>query len=98
MLQDLEELVRILTEIKNGLKPDAVELDPVPLGPEDVPPGSVLRNHSVSHNVQWVNIRRVTSNELSAGGVPLSYRALLNDGWEILRPGEDWQPCHKPAP
>lgn len=74
-----------------------IKPDPVPLGPEDVPPMSVLRSPGWSHG-QHVT-PSVFSNVVcwigTAGPICLTYYELMRDGWEIQRPGEDWKPCHK---
>jgi hypothetical protein len=68
----------------------------VPLGPEDVPPGSVFRSAlntrgewTAPHSVTAVGVWFVRTNEWAY--------ATLVDGWEIKRPGEDWKPCSKEA-
>jgi len=75
----------------------------VPLGPEDVPPGSVIRgllwgNHSWSSinvsdlGVIWIGIDRFPGG---VGNHEMSWGRLMESGFEIKRPGEDWKPCKK---
>lgn len=86
---------------KIRLKPDELKAaHPVPLGPEDVPPGSVLRSKD------WVYGGHVTPSVFlnlvcwinTSGPIHVTYEQLMRGGWEIQRPGQDWQPCSKPAP
>ena len=73
------------------VKPEPVM---VPLGPEDVPPGSAIRGNAQ----HWFMV-----TDMENYGVKVSGRDSLIDWaelqgyWEIKRPGEDWMPCHKPA-
>ena len=73
------------------IKPEPVM---VPLGPEDVPPGSAIRSNAQ----QWFMVTDMVNY-----GVKISGRdslidwAELQEEWSIKRPGEDWKPCHKPA-
>jgi hypothetical protein len=76
---------------KYRVKPEPVM---VPLGPEDVPPGSAIRGNAQ----HWFMV-----TDMENYGVKVSGRDSLMDWaelqgyWEIKRPGEDWMPCHKPA-
>lgn len=74
----------------------------VELGPEDVPPGSVIRNGGCA---MWVLITHVGSEgvgvEVPNGPDQIPIRISwdeLADSHEIKRPGEDWQPCKKKVP
>lgn len=68
----------------------------VPLGPDDVPPGSVFRSKELPDG--WI-----APTSVSAGAgcyfhdeVVFRYKwAELQEKQEIKRPGEDWQPCWK---
>lgn len=67
----------------------------VPLGPEDVPPGSVVRTIGADWWKQVAGVRG--ENLIVAGAGNLSWRALAENGWEILRPNSTtWEPCKKP--
>lgn len=69
----------------------------VELGPEDVPPGSVIRNGGCA---TWVLITHVSSEGVGvevSNGQRLRWDQLA-DSFEIKRPGEDWQPCKKKVP
>ena len=86
---------------------DCYRIKPKPvmilLGPEDVPPGSVLRFKSWGREQPiscWVAILQVTAS----GGILVATTAPewvewddLNAEYQIKRPGEDWKPCHKEA-
>ena len=72
------------------IKPEPVM---VPLGPEDVPPGSALR---VTSGSEWFLISRASKFGVYLGSLWVDY-IELQGSWEIKRPGEDWKPCHKPA-
>ena len=67
----------------------------IPLGPEDVPPGSYVR-HKVSSDHCWAVVTAVHGDTIRVMSLALSYD-LLKESYLIKRPGQDWQPCHKPA-
>jgi hypothetical protein len=68
----------------------------IPLGPADVPPGSVLRQ-VMSPPTYWVAIAGVCSVVLRlASGEEIEWEALQKDGWLIKRPGCVWVKCEKP--
>jgi hypothetical protein len=70
----------------------------VPLGPEDVPPGSVIRGAAWQNGRSecWVGIIEVTPNGVIASRLSELYSwDSLIDKWQIKRPGEDWKPCKK---
>ena len=82
---DLPEYYRI--------KPEPVM---VPLGPEDVPPGSAIRmEHWADHT--WKLVSSIDENQINFGQNSWSTYEALQKSFEIKRPGEDWMPCHKPA-
>ena len=81
-------------------KPDQYRIKPepvmVPLGPEDVPPGSVIRG-GVDH---WFFITQCHSDGIMFHSKVRDNRVLWDElftYWAIKRPGEDWQPCYKPG-
>jgi hypothetical protein len=85
-----------------GNAPERYRIKPepamVPLGPEDVPPGSLLRNK----DVPWAVVLAVTETGFVMpskfrGEIYHPYREAMELGSEIKRPGEDWKPCCKPA-
>lgn len=69
-----------------------------PLGPSDVPPGSVMRMKIALDREGWCAVETVLGNKVtistSEGFRNATYEELEKD-WEILRPGQDWQPCYK---
>ena len=73
------------------IKPEPVM---VPLGPQDVPPGSAIRQ---SGGDGWAIITIVGTDGISWPTVPECPYDRLAATMEIKRPGEDWKPCHKPA-
>jgi hypothetical protein len=87
----------ILTAIHMGHE---IRIKPEPkwvaLGPEDVPPGSVLRCTKDQPRVSFWCLAMVDE-----GGVGLATDAaatwdqLFRHDYEIKRPGEDWTPCKK---
>lgn len=84
--------------LANGLsirvKPAPVTVD---LAPEDVPPDSLLR--CLPKGVIFSEVQTVTTKRVYCKGLMcLTYQQLREHGAEIKRPGEDWQPCSKPAP
>ena len=81
--------------------PDCYRIKPepvmVPLGPEDVPPGSVLRKGCWPEHA-WQMVVFAGTTHVTTGSNHLAYYSeLMGDKWVIKRPGEDWKPCHKPA-
>lgn len=81
--------------------PDCYRVKPepemIPLGPEDVPPGSVLRKGCWREHT-WQTVVFVGTTHVTTGSNHLAYYSeLMGDKWVIKRPGEDWMPCHKPA-
>ena len=73
------------------IKPEPVM---VPLGPEDVPPGSGMRSIG---GTQWWAVSSVAKTQVNLGQNGRSTYETLQKHSEIKRPGEDWMPCHKPA-
>ena len=73
------------------VKPEPVM---VPLGPEDVPPGSVIRHREWSD--AWQFITGVYNSNISFNRQVMEWDEIV-ETHEIKRPGQDWQPCHKPA-
>ena len=79
------------------IKPSSVM---VPLSPEDILPGSIVRLKGGAD--RWRAVLCVWPRGIeTVGGVKTlsafdfeECRAVL----EIKRPGEDWKPCEKPAP
>jgi hypothetical protein len=67
----------------------------VPLGPEDVPPGSVIRRLGDSG---WCVVIAVGQSGISVTfGDAVSFEVAMKLGWQIKRPSEDWKPCKKEA-
>ena len=73
------------------IKPEPVM---VPLGPEDVPPGSAVRKIG---DTKWYLVVDGMKDGMNFGQVSWSTYEALQKCFEIKRPGEDWKPCHKPA-
>jgi hypothetical protein len=65
----------------------------VELGPEDVPPGSVFRNIG-SYNGAWLAPTVVHAGGVELAGALTGFETLAKEK-EILRPGQNWQPCKK---
>ena len=70
----------------------------VPLGPEDLPPGSAIK----SHDNEWMSILRVTKTGVLVAVFPkvgvdmLSYQTLEKMGWLYsVNWGLSWSPCSK---
>ena len=66
----------------------------IPLGPEDVPPGSAIRKIG---DTKWYLVVDGMKDGMNFGQVSWSTYEALQKCFEIKRPGEDWKPCHKPA-
>jgi len=76
----------------------------VPLGPEDVPPGSVF--NTVPDDTGWkapvlVAIGGIVLLRADRLDIPTlkatTWTELMEMGAQIKRPGEDWSPCAKPV-
>jgi hypothetical protein len=78
----------------------------VPLGPEDVKPGSVFRwdcwgaQKGMQHSWAWIYYVGVygivVQIALNCSATSISWAKAM-DGGSIKRPGEDWKPCWKEA-
>ena len=91
-----------------GNTPDRYRIKPepvmIPLGPEDVPPGSVVRGAGETQDEGWCLI---TSCSLTGIRIwrhcdpdyqdEIRWDDLYDNGSQIKRLGEDWKPCYKPA-
>jgi len=74
----------------------------VPLGPEDVPPGSAIRCVPPNKYVPWWMITKPTYEGIEVDGKIMTYSSLMpqrgiESSFEIKRPGQDWMSCSKPA-
>ncbi len=72
----------------------------VPLEASDVPPGSVFRRNA-SDIGYLVPIEVTQSKAHFTGKVhawSANFESMISDHWQILRPGQDWQPCSKQVP
>ena len=81
-----------------------VKPDPIPLGPEDVPPGSSIRGVGETKSAGWCLITSCTHTGIriwrhsEENQHEITWESLKETGSQILRPGQDWQPCSKPQP
>ena len=67
----------------------------VPLGPEDVPPGSAVRGPD-GDVTRWSIIQRVSTTGIETVSFLIDYSGLQSQGWLIQRPGSDkWVKCEK---
>jgi hypothetical protein len=82
-----------------GADPEDYRVIPAPavvkLEQKDVPPGSTLRERG---DANWIMITECHQERIYTQDWDRTWQELLDDEFEIKRPGEDWQPCHKPAP
>jgi hypothetical protein len=88
---DVKDVKFIECPEKYRIKPEPVM---IPLGPEDVPPGSVIRGIGFP---EWWMVTGVAKIQINCGERTWSTYEALQKNCEIKRPGEDWMPCHKPA-
>lgn len=74
------------------IRPDPAERQP--LGPEDFPPGTVVRNKDGKGYI-WRYVSAVYNDCIKAEGVPFTYHEaqLLLD--RSLDGGKTWLPCYK---
>jgi len=91
-----------LTMCLQGGHPIRIAPQPVrvPLGPEDVPPGSAFRQRHYHPGVFVSNLAQNKDGITAANNdqeLELICWATLMSLYEIKRPGEDWQACSKPA-
>lgn len=76
------------------LIPPAKPKKRVPLGPEDVPPGSFVR-YAASHALWW-SVLSVRAECIILAGSSFGWFACMEDGFLIKRPGDEfWQPMWK---
>ncbi len=85
------------------IKPEPPPVEYVPLGPEDVPPGSVFRYiQAKNFPAIWYSMEYLSADgpvlRVENGESFPEWKTLMTSGWEIKRPGEDWQPCRKVKP
>lgn len=79
----------------------APEPEYAPLGPEDVPPGSVLRGAGEVGYEGWCLITSCSLTGIrlwhhcDTNQTETKWETLMESDSEIKRPGEDWQPCKK---
>ncbi len=66
----------------------------LPLGPEDVPPGSVVR--ATGQIRLWAAVEAVGYDAIRVQGNHIKFTTLMS-GYEIKRPGANWAPCSKEA-
>ena len=95
--QNLEQDTSIYTLFRRTRRPLPVEPVMVPLGPEDVPPGSVLRWcgevywQAIVGTEPW-GVYRVQNDRIGL----ITWEVLNSPYWTIKRPTDtDWQPCKK---
>lgn len=83
-------------KVKPTLKPTP---DYIPLGPDDVPPGSVFRSAHRWPQAEWLTPVRVELGLIEfANGFRIRWDEIMDD-MQILRPNStSWQPCKKLAP
>jgi hypothetical protein len=72
----------------------------IPLGPEDVPPGSVFRLNKTKYRASWLSCIGVMTKHVILAStltedVNHAEYSELSENWQILRPGSTWQPCRK---
>lgn len=80
----------------------------MPLGPEDVPPGSVIRDNQADPSYWIAIIKSVTEgvwHDETGGGVRFTYWISLRAAWQINRSlslgkwdPNAWEKCEKPQP
>lgn len=94
--ESAEKFTTLLQRTTRPLPEPPKQKKRVPLGPEDVPPGSVIRMDGVDY---WVMVTHCGPSTVSyydgAAGDAIFYRDL-STGWQIKRPTDtEWQPCWK---
>ena len=93
-LRDWKHDGRGLDIIAYRIVKPAPEPEYVPLGPDDVPPGSCLKPKPTFCG--WIIVSEVDSVAVHLhGGRSIYWEDLMNNDWQIKRPSEDWQPCKK---
>jgi len=80
---------------RHDLIPPAPPMKRVPLGPEDVPPGSVVQT---SKEGGWSIVRHVNPRGMKISAFH-PWEELMDSGFQIKRPTDTgWQPMWKEAP
>lgn len=75
----------------------------VPLGPEDIPPFSVVRHPDWMESYCWAFVTCVYASSQSiyinaSSRVSRTFDQLMSEGWLIKRQSDtEWQPCSKDA-
>ena len=95
-----------MPELDFSFPPDKYRIKPepvlVPLGPEDVPPGSAFRWPEWSDGA-WKITHEIDRERIyfpcgvKPAGNSSTYEDLMWESVEIQRPGEDWTACSKPG-
>jgi hypothetical protein len=69
----------------------------IPIGPDDAPPGSVIRGRSEEKTKAWCMILTCSDFGIRIQGRDevTKWSEAMEWGWQIKRPGEDWKPCKK---
>lgn len=83
-----------LPDDSRDLLPPAPPMKRVPLGPDDVPPGSVFSN---TPDIGWSAVTVLHSSGIK-GETDWTWGELMYRGFQIKRPGGDWQPMWKEVP
>ena len=92
--------------IRNGCKPEVLRVKPepeyIPLGPKDVPSGSVIRGSGETGHEGWCLITSVSFTGIRTwhhcdpdNQSETTWKNLMDFETQIKRPGEDWQYCKK---
>jgi hypothetical protein len=72
-----------------------VKIRRIPLGPEDFPPGTVVRDIKAKHLVHWVSIVKVSIEAVYHRDGGSGYANLMDDNERSIDGGRTWLPCYK---
>ena len=70
----------------------------IPLGPEDFPPGTVVRIASAAQKVYWAVIAKVTIEGVYHRDGAMNYAGLMAETERSIDSGRTWLPCYKEVP
>ena len=70
----------------------------VPLGPEDFPPGTVVRVTSSKNKVHWVAVVKVSIKGIYHRDGDAEYSYLMAETERSIDGGKTWLPCYKEVP
>lgn len=82
----------------HDLIPPAPPMKRVPLGPEDVPPGSVVSDRQHAPEMDYELVLRWMPDTFGTRANNVGWERAFRNGWQVKVPGGEWQPMWKEVP